>query len=82
MFELGKEAKQEHQNITNLAASLNINQIIFVGENFYQSKVDSEKITQYKSFDTFKNDFDLSKIKNALILIKGSRGMALERILE
>ena len=81
MFELGKEAKQEHQNITNLAASLHINQIIFVGENFYQSKIHSEKITQYKSFDTFKNDFDLSKIKNTLILIKGSRGMALERIL-
>lgn len=81
MFELGKEAKEEHQSIADLAASLNINQIIFIGENFYESKIDSDKVTQYKSFDNFKNNFELSQIKNSILLIKGSRGMALERVL-
>lgn len=81
MFELGKEAKEEHQSIADLAASLNINQIIFIGENFYESKIDSDKVTQYKSFDNFKNNFGLSQIKNSILLIKGSRGMALERVL-
>lgn len=80
MFELGKEAKAEHQNIVDLAASLNIDQIIFIGENFYQSKIDSKKVKQYRSFDSFKNNFELS-IKNSILLIKGSRGMALERVL-
>tara|TARA_R110002049_G_scaffold143633_1_gene305817 strand:+ start:14065 stop:15339 length:1275 start_codon:yes stop_codon:yes gene_type:complete len=82
MFELGKEAKEEHQNITNLAASLNINQIIFIGENFYQSKIDSEKVTLYKSFTDFELSFDSSQVESTTLLIKGSRGMALERVLE
>ncbi len=81
MFELGKEAKQEHQNITDLAISLNIEQIVFVGENFYKSKTDSDKTKHYKSFDDFKTTFNLSQIEFATILIKGSRGMALERIM-
>ncbi|WP_298495125.1 UDP-N-acetylmuramoyl-tripeptide--D-alanyl-D-alanine ligase [uncultured Algibacter sp.] len=82
MFELGEEAKIEHQNIANLALAMNINQVILIGENFYKSKINSEKIIQFKSFETFKNDYNLSLIKNKSILIKGSRGMALERILQ
>ena len=82
MFELGEEAEQEHQNISDLAISLNIDKIIFVGENFYKSKTNSKKSIQYKSFEEFKNSFDLSEIKNSILLIKGSRGMALERSLE
>lgn len=82
MFELGEEAKQEHQNITDLANSLSIDKIIFVGENFYKSKIKSNKSIQYKSFEEFKNGFDLSEIENSILLIKGSRGMALERSLE
>ena len=81
MFELGNDAKQEHQNIADLAMSLNINNVIFVGENFYKSNAKSSKSKQFKTFDDFKNNFDLSEIENATLLIKGSRGMALERIL-
>lgn len=81
MFELGNEAKYEHQNIADLAISLNIDKIIFVGENFYQSKIETQKASQYKTFAEFKNEFDFSKIENSILLIKGSRGMALERLL-
>jgi len=82
MFELGKEAKTEHQNIANLAIDLNINQIIFVGENFYESKLNSEKSIQYDTFEDFKDEFDIAQIEQTTFLIKGSRGMALERVLE
>jgi len=81
MFELGKDAEQEHQNIADLAISLNIDAIIFVGENFYNTKAVSEKVKKYKSFSIFESEFEISKVKNSHILIKGSRGMALERIL-
>ena len=82
MFELGDEAKKEHQNIADLAISLDIDQIIFIGDNFYKSKIDSKKAEKYKSFSNFEKDFNLSEIKNATLLVKGSRGMALERVLE
>ncbi|MCB4799173.1 UDP-N-acetylmuramoyl-tripeptide--D-alanyl-D-alanine ligase [Neotamlana laminarinivorans] len=78
MFELGDEAKAEHQNIANLAESLDIDLVIFIGENFYRAEIKSIK---FKSFDDFKNEYDIKSIKPSTILIKGSRGMALERIL-
>jgi len=82
MFELGEEAKQEHQNIIDSALSLNINHVVFIGENFYDSEINSEKGMKFKTFEDFKNKFRISQIKNTIFLIKGSRGMALERILE
>ncbi len=82
MFELGKEAKTEHQTIADLALSLEIDSIIFVGENFYQSKIKSRKATKFNLFEDLVNISDISKLQNSLILIKGSRGMALERVME
>src|SRR5690606_9863715 len=36
MFELGTDAALEHQSIVDLANSLHINNLIFIGENFFQ----------------------------------------------
>jgi len=82
MFELGKDTEQEHRNIANLAVSLNIEQVILIGENFYRIKVKSSKAIQYKSFDDFIKQANVSTFKNTIMLIKGSRGMALERVLD
>ncbi|AUP80260.1 UDP-N-acetylmuramoyl-tripeptide--D-alanyl-D-alanine ligase [Flavivirga eckloniae] len=82
MFELGTDASKEHQNITGLATSLNIDQVIFIGENFFKAEAKSNTTEQFKSFDDFKDWFNGSRIENTSILIKGSRGMALERVLE
>lgn len=82
MFELGKDAKREHQSIADLAIAMDIDSIFFVGENFYKSTINSKKAKQYKSFSEFESNFDLSNIENTTLLIKGSRGMALERVLD
>lgn len=81
MFELGHEAKTEHNAIAALASNLNIDEVLLVGENFYITNVHSNKIKRYRTFEDFKNNFDFSSIKNTTLLIKGSRGMALERVL-
>ena len=82
MFELGNEADKEHQAIAEYAEQLSIDKIYLVGENFYRTKINSTKIKKYKTFKNLKTSFQKTKIKNCSILIKGSRGMTLERVLE
>tara|TARA_R110002050_G_scaffold222592_1_gene358396 strand:+ start:4153 stop:5433 length:1281 start_codon:yes stop_codon:yes gene_type:complete len=82
MFELGHEAEKEHQNIVDLASTLLLDKIILIGDNFHKTKVVSSKIIVFKSYDDFKDSFNVSQIEFATILVKGSRGMALERIME
>lgn len=81
MFELGNDAEKEHQEIINLAETLNLNSIYFIGKNFYKTKITFKHINQFETFDDFKNHFDFSQIESTTLLIKGSRGMALERVL-
>lgn len=82
MFELGHDAEKEHQNIANLALQLNINQVILVGENFSNIKSHSSELIVFSSFNEAKQKISDSDFSNSTLLIKGSRGMALERILD
>jgi len=79
MFELGDASLEEHQQIVNVATQMNFNGYYFVGEHFYQTK---ENENLFKTFDDFKNDFENNIPSNSSILIKGSRGMRLERVVE
>lgn len=80
MFELGNDAPSEHQKIADLVTNLNLDKIYLIGENFNRVTIKEDKIEKYSSFENFKSNF--KKINNSTILIKGSRGMALERVLE
>lgn len=80
MFELGESAATEHQNSTDLASQLPIDHIYVIGENFY--KVVSEKAQQFASYADFKAHVQKHPIPKGAVLIKGSRGMQLERVLE
>jgi len=79
MYELGDASLEEHQQIVNMATQMNFNGYYFVGEHFYQTK-GNENL--FKTFDDFKNDFENHIPSNSSILIKGSRGMRLERVVE
>lgn len=80
MFELGDDSFIEHQAIADLAASFNFEQVNLIGQHFSSIKIKNAQ--QFPTFDDFNNSVDLKVIQNATILIKGSRGMALERVLE
>lgn len=81
MFELGDSAKEEHQSIVNLLVELGFQNVILVGKNFYATK-STDWITKFESFDDLKTGFTKEAFTDSTILIKGSRGMALERVLE
>lgn len=82
MFELGKSAEEEHQFIVEYCKNYNIKEIYLVGENFFRCKTNANNMTKFKSFEDFKNELANKTLKHKTILIKGSRGMALERILD
>lgn len=82
MFELGTEAEKEHQHLVSFAEELDIDALVFIGENFFKTKSSKSKIKRYPSFEAYTKDISELNLNEASLLIKGSRGMALERILD
>jgi UDP-N-acetylmuramoyl-tripeptide--D-alanyl-D-alanine ligase len=78
MLELGAESLAEHRAIFNLAKSLNFDQIITVGEYFKKINPDNAFENVCELIDYLKQN----KISSENILLKASRGIALERIMD
>ncbi|WP_269226394.1 UDP-N-acetylmuramoyl-tripeptide--D-alanyl-D-alanine ligase [Flavobacterium eburneipallidum] len=81
MFELGEESQQEHQAIVDSLLNQESVSCYFIGKEFYASQKDKNNFHFYETFESFSNHLKEVKIENSYILIKGSRGMALERTL-
>lgn len=81
MFELGNESNKEHTQIIEEAIQTNI-PTFFIGEHFFEVQIPNKNIKYYESITSLFEELKKSSLSNDLILIKGSRGMALERILE
>lgn len=81
MLELGTEATVEHQNIIRQLEELGFKKVYLIGENFYNTNSDYLK---FKNFEDFKSTFtETPKDEfSQAYLIKGSRGIALERVLD
>jgi UDP-N-acetylmuramoyl-tripeptide--D-alanyl-D-alanine ligase len=81
MFELGNAAEFEHQAIVNYVETNFENHIFLIGKNFF--KTTTKKSThKFSGFEDLIPTLKTLKLNNSIILIKGSRGMALERILD
>lgn len=81
MFELGADSEKEHQALVYELERSGIKKIYLIGNNFFKTS-SNENIGKFSSFEDFKMEFSDAPPENYLILIKGSRGMALERVLD
>lgn len=79
MFELGEESLKEHRLLIEKALSIKGCDCIFVGKDFYKSK--NEKAAFYKTTDEAVDALKKEALKDRLILLKASRGMAFEKVL-
>ena len=82
MFELGAESHFEHQIIVNSLAQSSTVMCYFVGKYFFKCRIQLSHFTFFETFELLKEHIETLRIQNNAILIKGSRGMALERILD
>jgi len=82
MFELGKDSIGEHHVVVDSLLKEDKTSCYFIGKDFYRNRIEKSNFHFYETFDSFSNDFKQNDIQNKMILIKGSRGMALERTLE
>jgi len=76
MFELGDYSYTSHKEIIKLANELNI-KTYYIGEEF--KKVSNDSFISRKDFEVFLSTKNLS---NKTILIKGSRGVELEKLVK
>lgn len=82
MFELGNSTETEHQYIVDYLETNALGKAFLIGKNFYETTSNGSDIIKFETFEELKSQLENNPINNSLMLIKGSRGMALERILD
>lgn len=82
MFEVGTTVAQEHEAIVSFLSENNFGEAYLIGDNFFDTTTEAPSIQKFKTFEDFKNIFKNETLTKNTILIKASRGMALERILD
>jgi UDP-N-acetylmuramoyl-tripeptide--D-alanyl-D-alanine ligase len=79
MMELGAESKKEHEAIISLIDKYNWEDVVLVGNNFREL---NHKYINYDNALQVKKWLQKQHPENAQILIKGSRSMQMEKVLE
>lgn len=78
MLELGDEGRAEHQDILALAKTLGFDRIITVGKNFKEIN-EKEAFADVAALSVYLKE---NPVQSENILLKGSRGIALEKIID
>ena len=79
MLELGTESDSEHERILRLTQGLGLN-TLFIG-NQYQHISKGYSVRCFGDVDELYNWLQQNEVKAKTILIKGSRGIKLEKII-
>ena len=81
MFELGEETPSEHSAILNLLEDFNFT-CIFVGKHFSAVQRVNDNFKFFESIESAKEYLISIQLQDKLILLKGSRGIGLEQLVD
>ncbi|MBA3970767.1 MAG: UDP-N-acetylmuramoyl-tripeptide--D-alanyl-D-alanine ligase, partial [Bacteroidetes bacterium] len=81
MLELGSESEKEHDAIVELLKQKNISNVILVGPLF-MTAVKNTGTRAFSTSDDAVEYLKVNQIEDSLILIKGSRGIKLEKVVD
>jgi UDP-N-acetylmuramoyl-tripeptide--D-alanyl-D-alanine ligase len=79
MAELGKESIQEHESIVDLIKKYKWSDVALVGGDFQKINHPFKKFNNAQEAGQWLNELGLT---NAYLLVKGSRSMQMEKVLE
>jgi len=81
MLELGKDAQAEHQKLVELLEQLKLKNACLVG-NFFCEAAKNSAYKTFESSDALCEYLKKEQPKGCTILVKGSRGIKLEKVKE
>lgn len=82
MFELGEYSKEEHLAIIKLIKELNLENTLFFGNEFFEFSSNFPEFPFFNVQEDIVNHLLKMDYHNCYIIIKGSRGVALEKLVE
>lgn len=81
MLELGDQSRKEHDAILELAAGMGLDHLVLVGKEFGETPFRKFGALHFADNTAAKTWLEDQNLQNALILIKGSRGIRLEKVI-
>ena len=82
MFELGDHAEAEHRRLGEIVSEYPIDKVCFTGKLMVSALEKAPKALYFPDPFSLRNWLEDSKLEDYLILIKGSRGMKLEGLVD
>ncbi|MEI8271166.1 MAG: UDP-N-acetylmuramoyl-tripeptide--D-alanyl-D-alanine ligase [Paludibacter sp.] len=78
MLELGEYSEIEHQNVVDLLQQNKFSSVLLVGKEFSKTK---SNFSCFENVEALMEDIEKNAIVDQIVLIKGSRGIRLEKVL-
>lgn len=81
MLELGEDSAAEHKSVIESALSRGFCKVFFVGKEFASVSVASDNAMFFQTSDELADYLKVNPVHDATILIKGSRGTRMEKVI-